>query len=167
MTINNDWTPIMDDIEKRIEDFVYDHKDKGLCCYTIGQYDETILVRISSRDDAPTPDYDTPLVRRLEKELQEKDESLDFWIKEAHKIGVGMTNEQNESSCIKDGNLIERNDEVGDEVLLYANFEDGCVNTHCGDFYYDYSIPFDDFIKFAEFIKKERGRYGTRAGENR
>lgn len=41
-------------------------------------------------------------------------------------------------------------------VLFYALLEEGFVRTNCGDFYYDYDISFDDFIKFAEFIKKER-----------
>ena len=65
-----------------------------------------------------------------------------------------MASEQN--SYIKDGELIERDDEFGDEVLLRADFKEGCVCTDCADCYYNYSIPFDDFIKFAEFIKKER-----------
>lgn len=71
--------------------------------------------------------------------------------------------EQNQSSYIKDGELIERDDEVGDEVLLWADFEEGYVHTNCADYYYNYSISFDDFIKFAEFIKKTREEYGTRA----
>lgn len=58
--------------------------------------------------------------------------------------------------CIKDYNLIKKEEKYGDEVLLWADFENGCVCTNCGDYYYDYSISFDDFIKFAEFIKKER-----------
>lgn len=60
------------------------------------------------------------------------------------------------NSHIKDSNLIESDKKYGDEVLFYADFENGCVNTNCADYYYDYSISFDDFIKFAEFIKKER-----------
>lgn len=64
-----------------------------------------------------------------------------------------------ESSYIKDGELIESDDKYGDEVLLWADFENGCVHTNCADYYYNYSISFDDFIKFAEFIKKERN-YG-------
>lgn len=61
-------------------------------------------------------------------------------------------------SCIKDSSLIEKTEKYGDEVLLWADFENSCVRTDCGDYYYDYSIPFDDFIKFAEFIKKEQER---------
>lgn len=59
-------------------------------------------------------------------------------------------------SCIKDDELIERDDEFGDDVLLWADFKEGCVYTNCADGYYNYSISFDGFIKFAEFIKKER-----------
>lgn len=70
--------------------------------------------------------------------------------------------EQEQSSYIKDGKLIERDDEFGDEVLLLADFKEGYVYTNCADYYYNYSIPFDDFIKFAECIKKER-KDGTKA----
>lgn len=63
--------------------------------------------------------------------------------------------EQEQTSYIKDGDLIKK-DEYGDEVLLWADFKEGYVNTNCADYYYNYSISFDDFIKFAEFIKKER-----------
>lgn len=63
---------------------------------------------------------------------------------------------QEQNSYIKDGELIERDDEFGDEVLLRADFEEGNVYTNCADYYYNYPISFDDFIKFAEFIKKER-----------
>lgn len=68
--------------------------------------------------------------------------------------------EQEQSSYIKDGELIERDDEFGDEVLLSADFKKGLVHTNCCDYYYNYSISFDDFIEFADFIKKERGKYG-------
>ena len=64
--------------------------------------------------------------------------------------------EREQSSYIKDGELIERDDEVCDEVLLRADFKECCVHTNCADYYYDYSISFDDFIKFADFIKKEK-----------
>ena len=70
--------------------------------------------------------------------------------------------EQQQSSYIKDGELIERDDEFGNEVLLWADFKEGYVHTNCADYYYNYSISFDDFIKFAEFIKKER-KDGTKA----
>lgn len=64
--------------------------------------------------------------------------------------------EQEQYSYIKECELIERDDECGDDVLLWADFENGWVCTNCADDYYNYSISFDDFIKFAEFIKKER-----------
>lgn len=64
--------------------------------------------------------------------------------------------EPKKSSYIKDGQLFEKDDIFDDEVLLWADFEEGCVHTNCADYYYNYSISFDDFIKFAEFIKKER-----------
>lgn len=63
--------------------------------------------------------------------------------------------EQEQSSYIKDGELIEKN-EYGDDVLLWVDFKEGYVHTNCADDYYNYSISLDDFIKFAEFIKKER-----------
>jgi len=64
--------------------------------------------------------------------------------------------EQKQSSYIKDCELIKRDEKFGDEGLLWADFKNGCVHTNCADYYYNYSISFDDFIKFAEFIKKER-----------
>lgn len=97
METNKDWAAIMDDVEKCIEDFVHTHKGTGLRYYTIGRYDDNILVRISPNEDAPTPDFDTPLVRHLEKELQEKDESLEFWINQAHKIGITKRNKNGEA----------------------------------------------------------------------
>lgn len=68
---------------------------------------------------------------------------------------------QKQSSYIKDGVLFKIDDEFGDDCLLWADFKNGCVHTDCADYYYNYSIPFDDFIKFAEFIKKEQEN-GTR-----
>lgn len=40
-----------------------------------------------------------------------------------------------------------------DDILLVADFEDEEVRTSCGDVFMDYSIPFGDFLKFADFIK--------------
>lgn len=57
--------------------------------------------------------------------------------------------------------LIDRDDELGiTSILLVANFEDREVSTNCGDFYYDYSIPFDDLFKFVEQIKEMDKDYG-------
>ena len=67
-----------------------------------------------------------------------------------------MAKEQKQSSYIKDGELIEKDEEFGEEVLLQADFKNEIVSTNCADYYYDYSISFDDFIKFADYIKKER-----------
>lgn len=39
--------------------------------------------------------------------------------------------------------------------IFIADFNKREVCTNCGDFYYDYSINFDDFIKFAKFIEKQ------------
>lgn len=59
-------------------------------------------------------------------------------------------------AIIKNGDLV-RIDRFGDDdVLLWADFKKDCVCTNCFDEFYNYSISFDDLIKFAEFIKKER-----------
>lgn len=51
---------------------------------------------------------------------------------------------------------MQESDGECDMILLYADFERGYVRTNCGDFYYDYEISFEDFIKFAKFIKRNR-----------
>lgn len=51
---------------------------------------------------------------------------------------------------------IDKNDDSN--YLMIADFERRVVGTNCGDFYYDYEIGFDDFIKFAHFIEKEEKR---------
>ena len=40
------------------------------------------------------------------------------------------------------------------DYVLVADFKNRIVMTNCGDFYYDYSINFDDFIKFAKYIEE-------------
>lgn len=50
----------------------------------------------------------------------------------------------------------DKNDDS--DYLMTADFENRTVRTNCGDFYYDYDISFDDFIKFAHFIEKEEKR---------
>lgn len=58
------------------------------------------------------------------------------------------------NKMIKDFKLIYNDkDENTNTVLFYADFVNKIVLTNCGDFYYDYSIPFEDFIKFADYIK--------------
>ena len=37
--------------------------------------------------------------------------------------------------------------------LLIADMERKVVITNCGDFYYDYEIPFEDFIRFTKFLE--------------
>ena len=44
----------------------------------------------------------------------------------------------------------------GECYLFYADLHKGFVMTNCGDSYYDYDISFDDFIKFADFIREHR-----------
>lgn len=39
--------------------------------------------------------------------------------------------------------------------LLIVDFKNRTVTTNCGDFYYGYDISFDDFIKFADYIKEQ------------
>lgn len=41
-----------------------------------------------------------------------------------------------------------------DDPLLIADFEHEEVRTSCGDVFMDYSIPFGDFLKFADFIRE-------------
>lgn len=57
--------------------------------------------------------------------------------------------------------LIDRDNELGiDSFLLVANLADRTVRTNCGDFYYDYEIPFDDLYKFVDYIKKMEKKDG-------
>lgn len=42
-----------------------------------------------------------------------------------------------------------------DSYTLIADFDKRVVSTNCGDFYHDYDISFDDFLKFARHIEKE------------
>ena len=56
---------------------------------------------------------------------------------------------------IKNFTLI-RKDEESDEnstPLLFADMKRKVVITNCGDFYYDYEISFEDFIRFAKFLE--------------
>lgn len=63
---------------------------------------------------------------------------------------------------IKDFNFIgiysddEDAEKDKDSYLLIADFDKKEVTTNCGDFYYDYSISFDDFIKFARYIEERK-----------
>lgn len=56
---------------------------------------------------------------------------------------------------MKELRLPEQDDDC---YLLIADFENREVRTNCGDFYYDYGIGFDDFVKFAKHIEKQDKR---------
>ena len=49
-------------------------------------------------------------------------------------------------------------DEDLDEYILEADYAKREVTTNCGDSYYDLTIDFDDFIKFAKHIE-EKDKY--------
>ena len=42
-----------------------------------------------------------------------------------------------------------------DEYILKADYDKREVTSNCGDSYYDISIDFDDFIKFAKLIEEK------------
>ena len=42
-----------------------------------------------------------------------------------------------------------------EEVLLCADFENKEIETNCADPYYNYSIPMDEFLKFADRIREK------------
>lgn len=61
-------------------------------------------------------------------------------------------------SKLKELRLVHKFSEDDNEFesyLLLADFKEREVRTNCGDFYYDYSISFDDFIKFAHLIENQ------------
>ena len=47
-------------------------------------------------------------------------------------------------------------DKSGSCYQLLIKFDKEHVETNCGDFYYDYSISFDDIIELADYIKSRR-----------
>ena len=47
------------------------------------------------------------------------------------------------------------NDDYIGEVLLQADFEEKEIQTNCLDTYYDYTIPMDEFLKFADRIREK------------
>lgn len=53
-------------------------------------------------------------------------------------------------------------DEGFEERLLYADFDEKEIGTNCADSYYNYAIPMDEFLKFAdrirEKLKKQEGK---------
>ena len=52
-----------------------------------------------------------------------------------------------------------------DDYILIADFDKRVVSTNCGDFYYDYDISFDDFLKFARHIEKQDKIYNKKQEE--
>ena len=50
-------------------------------------------------------------------------------------------------------------DEDLDEYILEADYAKREVTTNCGDSYYDLTIDFDDFIKFAKQIEEKDNIY--------
>ena len=58
---------------------------------------------------------------------------------------------------IKDFKLYDEDEDAEKYPTCYAlkaDFDKKEVTTNCGDFYYDYSINFDDFLKFAKHIEE-------------
>ena len=46
--------------------------------------------------------------------------------------------------------------ESGSNYQFLIDFDKEEVVTNCGDYYYDYSISFDNIIKLADYIKSRR-----------
>lgn len=46
-------------------------------------------------------------------------------------------------------------DDAFEGGLLYADFDWGIIETNCADPYYNYSIPMDEFLKFADRIREK------------
>ena len=74
---------VVDDFKAQLEKLCEKHKPMY---YTCGNTDNMILIRVGE-DEVPSPEFDSPLVKKLEKENKELNESLDFWISEAKKVG--------------------------------------------------------------------------------
>lgn len=51
-----------------------------------------------------------------------------------------------------------KDDKSGSCYELLIDFDRECVETNCGDFYYDYTISFDHFIKVADYIKSRTNK---------
>lgn len=48
---------------------------------------------------------------------------------------------------------------------LIADFDKREITTNCGDFYYDLTFNFDDFIKFANHIEEQDKIYNRKNEE--
>ena len=46
-------------------------------------------------------------------------------------------------------------DDDFEEGLLYADFKEKRIETNCADPYYNYSIPMDEFLEFADRIREK------------
>lgn len=62
---------------------------------------------------------------------------------------------------MRDDALYEKDEGFSDEVLLYADFKKGCVYINCDDDWYNYSIPLDVFIAFADYVKASLNALAT------
>ena len=56
----------------------------------------------------------------------------------------------------------EDEQEYPDCYQLIAGFDKREITTNCGD-YYDLTFNFDDFIRFAEYVKKEDRLYNHKS----
>ena len=57
---------------------------------------------------------------------------------------------------IEHNRIIELTDDDDfEEGLLYADFNKKRIETNCADPYYNYSIPMDEFLKFADRIREK------------
>lgn len=82
------------------EKFVADNRGRKPA-FVLAQNGQMVLVRLGF-NDVPCPEFDSPLVRKLEREIKEKDESLEYWIREAKRM---------EGVCSKMKRIIERRTE--------------------------------------------------------
>ena len=57
---------------------------------------------------------------------------------------------------IEHNRIIELTDDDDfEEGLLYADFDEKRIETNCADPYYNYSIPMDEFLEFADRIREK------------
>ena len=60
---------------------------------------------------------------------------------------------------IEHNRIIElTDDDDSEEGLLYADFDEKRIETNCADPYYNYSIPMDEFLEFADRIREKLKR---------
>jgi hypothetical protein len=56
----------------------------------------------------------------------------------------------------------EDEQEYPDCYQLIADFDKREISTNCGDYYYDLTFNFDDFIRFAEHVKEQDKIYNSK-----